>query len=113
MFLTSEPSLQPKGVILTLTQESQTNMTGTRTVEAGTFLAGSWGNQSKDSAGLFWAFSVVIGGPQKSHADHLNVEFKVLIHGVDVVEDVSSDPGNDAHQLRVVQLPLRSEGMPE
>lgn len=38
------------------------------------------------------------------------MELKVLIHGVDVVEDVSGDPGNDAHELRVVQLSLRSEG---
>lgn len=27
-----------------------------------------------------------------------------------MVEDVSGDPGNDAHELRVVQLSLRSEG---
>lgn len=41
------------------------------------------------------------------------MELQVLIHGVDVVEDVSSDPRDDSHQLRVVQLALGSQGIAE
>lgn len=36
----------------------------------------------------------------------LDVELEVLVHGVDVVEDVLGDAWDDAHQLRVVQLAL-------
>jgi len=34
------------------------------------------------------------------------VELQVLVHGVDVVEDVSGDPGDDPHLTRVVKTPL-------
>lgn len=45
---------------------------------------------------------------RESSAD-LDVEFQVLIHGKDVVENVLGDTGDDAHQVRVVQLALRSQ----
>lgn len=34
------------------------------------------------------------------------MELQVLVHGVDVVEDVPGDPGDDAHLLAVVEAPL-------
>lgn len=46
--------------------------------------------------------------PRESSAD-LDVEFQVLIHGKDVVENVLGDTGDDAHQVRVVQLALQSQ----
>lgn len=45
---------------------------------------------------------------RESSAD-LDVEFQVLIHGKDVVENVLGDTGDDAHQVRVVQLALQSQ----
>lgn len=45
---------------------------------------------------------------RESSAD-LDVEFQVLIHGEDVVENVLGDTGDDAHQVRVVQLALQSQ----
>lgn len=35
------------------------------------------------------------------------MELEVLVHGVDVIEDVVSDAWDDAHQLGVVELALR------
>lgn len=40
---------------------------------------------------------------------HLDVEFKVFIHGKDVVENVLGNARNDAHLVRVVQLALKQE----
>lgn len=40
---------------------------------------------------------------------YLDVEFKVFIHGKDVVENVLSNAGNDTHLMRVVQLALLQE----
>lgn len=40
---------------------------------------------------------------------HLDVKLQVLIHGIDVVEDVMRDPRDDPHELRVMQLPLVHE----
>lgn len=40
---------------------------------------------------------------------YLDVELQVLIHGVDVIEDVVCNSGDDSHQLGVVQLPLRTQ----
>lgn len=34
------------------------------------------------------------------------MELQVLVHGVDVVEDVPGDPWDNAHQLAVVEAPL-------
>lgn len=39
--------------------------------------------------------------------EYLDVELEVLVHGVDVIEDVVSDAWDDAHQLGVVELALR------
>lgn len=39
---------------------------------------------------------------------YLDVKLQVLVHGVDVVEDVSGDTRDDPHQLRVVQVPLKN-----
>lgn len=41
---------------------------------------------------------------------YLDVELKVLIHGVDVVEDVLGDAWDDAHLLGIVQLALGVAG---
>lgn len=38
---------------------------------------------------------------------NLDVELQVLVHGVDMVKDISGNAGNNAHQLRVVQIPLK------
>lgn len=38
------------------------------------------------------------------------MELKILIHGIDVVEDVSGNSRNDSHQLGVMQLSLGSKG---
>ena len=40
---------------------------------------------------------------------HLDVELQVLVHGVDVVEYVLGNSRDDAHELRVVQLALRTK----
>lgn len=40
---------------------------------------------------------------------YLDVEFKVFIHGKDVVENVLGNARNDAHLVRVVQLALKQE----
>lgn len=40
---------------------------------------------------------------------YLDVEFKVFIHGKDVVENVLSDARDDSHLVRVVQLTLKWE----
>lgn len=40
---------------------------------------------------------------------YLDVKLQVLIHGVDMVKDVVCNPGDDPHELRVMQLPLVSE----
>ena len=39
------------------------------------------------------------------------MELKILIHGVDVVEDVSGNSRNDSHQLGVMQLSLGRKGI--
>lgn len=39
---------------------------------------------------------------------HLDVELQVLVHGVDVVKDVSGDTRDDSHQMWVVQDTLKS-----
>lgn len=39
---------------------------------------------------------------------YLDVELQIFIHGIDMVKDVMCDPWNDAHELRVVELPLVS-----
>lgn len=39
---------------------------------------------------------------------HLDMKLQVLVHGVDVVEDVSGNAGDDSHQLGVVELPLEN-----
>ena len=39
-----------------------------------------------------------------------DMELKILIHGVNVVEDVSGNSRNDSHQLGVMQLSLGSKG---
>lgn len=50
---------------------------------------------------------------QLSCCDHLDVELKVFIHGVNVVKDVSGNSRNDSHQLRVMQLSLGRKHIPE
>lgn len=40
------------------------------------------------------------------------MEFQVLIHGKDVIENVLSDTGDDAHLVRVVQLALQRQSQP-
>lgn len=53
--------------------------------------------------------------PRQSHMNntrqhkYLDVEFKVFIHGKDVVENVLGNARNDAHLVRVVQLALKQE----
>lgn len=37
------------------------------------------------------------------------MEFQVLIHGKDVIEDVLSDTGDDAHLVRVMELALQRQ----
>lgn len=37
---------------------------------------------------------------------NLDVELQVLIHAKDMVEDVLCNPGDDAHLIGVMQLPL-------
>ena len=37
------------------------------------------------------------------------MELQVLVHGVDVVEDVLDDAGDDAHHVRVVEDALRDK----
>ena len=37
---------------------------------------------------------------------YLDVELQVLVHGVDVVEDVGGDARDDAHPMWVVELTL-------
>lgn len=39
---------------------------------------------------------------------HLDVELEVLVHRVDVVEDVAGDARDDSHQLRVMQFALNT-----
>lgn len=39
---------------------------------------------------------------------HLDVELQVLVHRVDVVEDVAGDARDDSHQLRVMQFALNT-----
>lgn len=36
------------------------------------------------------------------------MELQVFIHGVDVVEDILNYPGDDAHCIRVMEIPLRT-----
>ena len=43
------------------------------------------------------------------HISYLDVEFKVFIHGKDVIEDILSDARNDTHLVRVVQLTLKHD----
>lgn len=45
--------------------------------------------------------------PADNQISHLDVEFKVLVHGKDVVENVLSDTRDDTHLVRVVQLALQ------
>ena len=37
---------------------------------------------------------------------YLDMELQVLIHGVDVVEDVLDNPGDDAHTILIMEVPL-------
>lgn len=39
------------------------------------------------------------------------MELQVLVHGVDVVEDVSGDSGDYPHHMGVVQVPLKNNIM--
>ena len=41
---------------------------------------------------------------------YFDVELQVLVHGVDVVEDVLHDPWDDAHVVCVVQQALETRG---
>lgn len=46
-------------------------------------------------------------GPSKiGRFTYFDVELQVLIHGVDVVEDVVDNSGNDSHHIRVVEFAL-------
>ena len=38
----------------------------------------------------------------------LDVELQVLVHGVDVVEDVLHDPGDDSHGVCVMEQSLKT-----
>ena len=38
---------------------------------------------------------------------YLDMELQVLIHGVDVVEDVLDDPGDDTHSICVMEVTLK------
>ena len=38
---------------------------------------------------------------------YLDMELQVLIHGVDVVEDVLDNPGDDAHPICVMEVTLK------
>lgn len=40
---------------------------------------------------------------------YLYVKLQVFIHGIDVIKDVMCNSRNDSHELRVVQLPLRTQ----
>lgn len=40
---------------------------------------------------------------------YLDMELQVLIHGIDVVKDVSSDARNDPHQLGIMELTLEQK----
>jgi len=39
---------------------------------------------------------------------HFDMKLQVLIHGIDVVEDVLNYPGDDAHPIRVMEIPLQT-----
>lgn len=73
----------------------------------------SWGAQDLGGFILDLFLPVCIWRCSGSFLDHLDVELKILIHGVDVVEDVSGNSRNNSHQLRVMQLSLGSKGIPE
>lgn len=40
---------------------------------------------------------------------YLYMKLQVFIHGIDVIKDVMCNSRNDSHELRVVQLPLRTQ----
>lgn len=40
---------------------------------------------------------------------HFNMKLQVFIHGIDVVEDVLYYPGDDAHWVCVMEIPLKWE----
>ena len=52
-----------------------------------------------------WAFCM---GGGSSLCANLDVELEVFVHGEYVFENVFCDPGDDAHSLGVVQLPLEA-----
>lgn len=37
---------------------------------------------------------------------YFDMKLQVLIHGINVVEDVLNNPGDDSHQLWVMKVPL-------
>lgn len=40
---------------------------------------------------------------------NFDMKLQVFIHGIDVVEDVLNYPGDDAHSIRVMEVPLQTE----
>ena len=40
------------------------------------------------------------------------MELEIFLHGVDVVEDIVDDPGDDPLHARVVDHPLHGVGLP-
>jgi len=49
--------------------------------------------------------------PLRNHTPfriYLYMKLQVFIHGIDVIKDVMCNSRNDSHELRVVQLPLRT-----
>lgn len=55
----------------------------------------------KMSVGTLWIYNTDL-----SCISNLDMEFQVFIHGVNVVEYILDDPWNDAHAIRIVQVPL-------
>lgn len=40
---------------------------------------------------------------------YFDMKLQVFIHGIDVVEDVLNYPGDDAHRICVMEVPLQIE----
>lgn len=37
---------------------------------------------------------------------YFDVKLQVLIHGINIIKDVSHDPGNDSHHVTIVEIAL-------
>ena len=65
-----------------------------------------WNLQSKASSETVWCVHADVWKHLVEALTYFDMKLQVLIHGVNVVEDVLNNPGDDSHHVWVMKFPL-------